>query len=412
MAVTERPPHAHSIKRFGPVADYAGYWGPVTASVDWCETNYAVSHYVAEFFNSTSNAITIGVGIMLFRRARVLGLERRFQLAPLFLSLVGLGSLCFHGTLLYEAQLLDELPMIFMAQIMCYIAIEKWPQNRYPWLPVTMWIAGFAYAFAHVYFRLVVTFHILFGALMAPILVLPLTFTKSDPILKRAFVVGFATLMASFTAWELDQIFCHHIEQLYLHCFWHIGTSIAGIQWLEAMMYIRLKHIHHVPGVRLHTRIFGIFPVIHFSAKSARHIGSAGCVTLSAATAAAVAACAAAAATIDIAEPLAESQLPTTTHGTSSGGGGRRPSALDLSTMRPQLQQQHHQPLSALASQPARPLSAAGPKLFSPVWVSFSEALSQAISRPQTPITAPPTPIDGERPSLRLRERRADRSGM
>ena len=25
-----------------------GYWGPVTASIDWCETNYQVTPYIAE----------------------------------------------------------------------------------------------------------------------------------------------------------------------------------------------------------------------------------------------------------------------------------------------------------------------------------------------------------------------------
>lgn len=29
--------------------DYPGYWGPPTATIDWCEANYDVSFYVAEF---------------------------------------------------------------------------------------------------------------------------------------------------------------------------------------------------------------------------------------------------------------------------------------------------------------------------------------------------------------------------
>ena len=26
-----------------------GFWGPPTATIDWCETNYEVTHYIAEF---------------------------------------------------------------------------------------------------------------------------------------------------------------------------------------------------------------------------------------------------------------------------------------------------------------------------------------------------------------------------
>lgn len=33
------------------------------------------------------------------------------------MAIVGLGSLAFHATLLYEAQLADELPMIFVASV-------------------------------------------------------------------------------------------------------------------------------------------------------------------------------------------------------------------------------------------------------------------------------------------------------
>lgn len=32
-----------------------GYWGPVTSSIDWCEKNYEVTPYVAEFSNTFTN---------------------------------------------------------------------------------------------------------------------------------------------------------------------------------------------------------------------------------------------------------------------------------------------------------------------------------------------------------------------
>ena len=30
-------------------ANRVGYWGEPTATIDWCEANYEVSYYVAEF---------------------------------------------------------------------------------------------------------------------------------------------------------------------------------------------------------------------------------------------------------------------------------------------------------------------------------------------------------------------------
>ena len=55
----------------------AGYWGPPTSSVDWCEANYRVTPYACEFWNALSSLamVTAGaVGLVRFRRT----LELRF----------------------------------------------------------------------------------------------------------------------------------------------------------------------------------------------------------------------------------------------------------------------------------------------------------------------------------------------
>lgn len=37
-----------------------GYW-EMTTTIDWCESNYVASHYIAEWSNTWSNFVTIGV---------------------------------------------------------------------------------------------------------------------------------------------------------------------------------------------------------------------------------------------------------------------------------------------------------------------------------------------------------------
>ncbi|XP_072900373.1 alkaline ceramidase 3 isoform X4 [Hemitrygon akajei] len=107
-----------------PVFDRPGFWGEPTSTLDWCEENYAVSFYVAEFWNTVSNLIMIVPPVYGAIQTVRDGLETRYLAAFLGLAAVGIGSWCFHMTLKYEMQLLDELPMIYSCCIFVYCLYE------------------------------------------------------------------------------------------------------------------------------------------------------------------------------------------------------------------------------------------------------------------------------------------------
>ena len=46
-------------KQISSVNETSGYWENVTATIDWCEINYEVTYYVAEFWNTISNLVMI-----------------------------------------------------------------------------------------------------------------------------------------------------------------------------------------------------------------------------------------------------------------------------------------------------------------------------------------------------------------
>ncbi|KAJ1336689.1 hypothetical protein BSLG_007008 [Batrachochytrium salamandrivorans] len=97
------------------------YWGIPSSSVDWCEVNYEVTEYVAEYFNTLSSfamALVGLLGVIMHPWA-----ERRFHVAFLSTVAVGLGSVAFHGTLGKFSQALDEVPMLYSALSFSYIGI-------------------------------------------------------------------------------------------------------------------------------------------------------------------------------------------------------------------------------------------------------------------------------------------------
>jgi dihydroceramidase len=107
----------------------SGFWGEPTSTIDWCENNYEVTYYIAEFWNTVSNLVMIVLPLYgiywsikqkdskKFNSFRV---TNSMLLCHLGLCLVGLGSWMFHMTLLYPMQLLDELPMVFGSGILIY----------------------------------------------------------------------------------------------------------------------------------------------------------------------------------------------------------------------------------------------------------------------------------------------------
>ena len=100
--------------------DIIGYWGKPTSTLDWCEKNYVITNYVAEFWNTITNLSMIITPIYGMVVAYQQGIERRYLICYALLLLTGIGSWMFHMTLLFEMQLMDEVPMVWGGAFMLY----------------------------------------------------------------------------------------------------------------------------------------------------------------------------------------------------------------------------------------------------------------------------------------------------
>ena len=86
------------------------------STVDWCESNYVISTIIAEFWNTlTFFPILLSAFYWKNNFPRLFIFDKTFHHIFWYLVLVSIGTAFFHATLLYNFQLLDELPMVLLA---------------------------------------------------------------------------------------------------------------------------------------------------------------------------------------------------------------------------------------------------------------------------------------------------------
>ncbi len=210
------------------------------ALVDWCEANYAVTGWVAEWWNFLSSVVMIGLG--LFGLWRVRGAELRFRVGMLGTCVVGAGSAAFHGTLLRLAQAADELPMVWLGLACVWTLLDREkPAGEGRGLAVGLLAFGvvFCVACALVPWAFAL-FIAVYGVAIAWVAIRTMQlafFRPTTPRLRRtAAVVVLAYLGGFFGFWVPEHVLlgCDSpIQALQLHSFWHLGAGIGTIAWWE-----------------------------------------------------------------------------------------------------------------------------------------------------------------------------------
>mmetsp|Transcript_29704 Transcript_29704/g.26270 ORF Transcript_29704/g.26270 Transcript_29704/m.26270 type:complete len:293 (+) Transcript_29704:211-1089(+) len=207
-----------------------GFWGPVDASLDWCEPNYIITPYIAEFWNTIS-AIPMFtwslVGWYLCYRSGVK--ESRFKILLASLGFIGIGSVCFHGTLRFSAQLLDELPMMIASycSLFCALEIEKNKPKKRVIIGcfVGMIFQGLSYAI----FKWYIIFIVGYSIVMITQIIIIFSHIFADFRNKGwnsqstwFAIIGLVMILSSCTLWILENAFCEQLGKFKLHAVWHV----------------------------------------------------------------------------------------------------------------------------------------------------------------------------------------------
>jgi len=276
------------------------FWGPVTSNVDWCEPNYVHTYYIAEFYNTISSLPMTFLGLfgiyVSVYNAHLYG--KRFILAFFFLFLVGVGSTLFHMTLLYEYQLLDELPMILGTFIFLF-TVSDIPYNRpertgtiYKLLSIDSLFVSSLFPF-HVSGKselrgVVLT---LYGILTMITMVLyknsPLPmnisfvgmvvfivyrgfriyYENSDKSLRTYYLISAVAYSVGGTCWIVEKQFCRELFFVaqYLHMLWHLLAGVGTYIFVTWTCYCHALLLDYSPMISFKFCI----PYVKVSSKAA-----------------------------------------------------------------------------------------------------------------------------------------------
>jgi dihydroceramidase len=91
----------------------SGFWGPPNALHIFCESKYARSYYIAEFWNSLSSLVFCAAGAYALSKPEIRS-DPIMWCAAVSLAAIGAGSFAFHATMRYVYELFDELPMLLL----------------------------------------------------------------------------------------------------------------------------------------------------------------------------------------------------------------------------------------------------------------------------------------------------------
>ncbi|RWS24081.1 hypothetical protein B4U80_01135 [Leptotrombidium deliense] len=228
-----------------------GFWGTITATIDWCESNYDISYFVAEFWNTLSNIAIIAPAILGAIRCWQCNIEKRIILAFVLLSFVGLGSWCFHMTLLYEMQLLDEIPMVAvsMVSISSLLSSLQVSCKNSLLVEVLLTLTLVAFTLIYVLVKTPILFQLSYAAMVFGIIYVDLLILKRHPSNKKLLTLGLSLYGCGVVFWLCDNIFCDNLRELrqllpsfiapltQFHSLWHIFAGFGA--YIQVLLCLR-----------------------------------------------------------------------------------------------------------------------------------------------------------------------------
>ncbi|RAL16178.1 ceramidase [Aspergillus homomorphus CBS 101889] len=248
------------------------FWGPQTSYLNFCEEDYVVTRYVAEFINTSSSLIYILYGIYGLIQLRQKPAPSFARAIPWFgLMGVGLCSAGYHMTLKYHTQMSDELSMHMLTTPLVYrvLTFQVSPQWRRV-IGIALSVEFATVMIVHMAMDEFLLHAVTFGAgalLIARRTMQIISRQIPDPLIKKKTRnigrFGIFCFLFGYFAWLIDVWACSQltgIRQMVgapfaflfeLHGWWHFFTAIGGYVAVAVVDMITSGEVDSDPSPQL-----------------------------------------------------------------------------------------------------------------------------------------------------------------
>ncbi|KAL3476058.1 ceramidase [Aspergillus californicus] len=244
------------------------FWGPQTSYLNFCEEDYVITRYVAEFINTLSSSIycVFGLyGLFQLRQKTRLSFARSIP----YLGLIGVGvcSGGYHMTLKYHTQMSDELSMHLLTTPLLYriLSFQKPPQET----KLIGTVLGTLFAIVMLVHMVMDEFLLHAVSFGAAVLLITTKTMKTIPAripdlyiranIKLVSRFGVFSFIFGYTVWLIDTWFCPNLTAVRntlglplaflfeFHGWWHVFTGIGGYVAVFIVDFITSDEVDHDP---------------------------------------------------------------------------------------------------------------------------------------------------------------------
>lgn len=251
-------------------APHESIWGVTSSQANFCEEDYIVTAYIAEFINTLTNLVYIyyayhGVKSNSNRKDAILR-----NLPYLGIAAVGLGSGIFHATLKNYTQWCDDLSMLLAVATVTHRVFTFDKSLTYTVVfGIILTLAMTTFSVWHCVMDELVMHSVLFGIMIAFVGTKTRSIIKarvSDPVVQKDVrnmaTWGAVIFVSGFIIWNIDTVICGQLTTvkrtigmpwsflLELHGWWHLFTGLGAYIFIALVEYLTSEEAGQSLGSR------------------------------------------------------------------------------------------------------------------------------------------------------------------